>query len=88
MLEKEVKTVKEDGGVKFKLMLREFEAIIDKWPPVEKVKQQLLDLAESTTLTNVLTARQSDAIHGRCTNYINGTYGSNKIKEGYIKTNP
>lgn len=77
----------EEQGVIFKAMLRTFEEIIDKAPVISKVKQPLLDLAERAGKAP-LTARQADAIYGRCMNYINGTYGVDRIKEEYAKSHP
>ena len=65
----------EEQGIIFKSLLRTFEKIIENDPPVSKVKQELLDLAQSST-TAALTARQAEAVYDRCMNYINSTYGS------------
>ena len=65
----------EDQAIIFKSMLRAFEKIIENDPPPAKVKPQLLELASSSG-TAPLTARQAEAVYGRCMHYINGTYGS------------
>ena len=68
-------------------MLKVFNTIIKDNPPVEKVKKSLEDLIQSASITPLLTGAQKDGIVSRCQNYMNGTYGVNKIKSNYIKEN-
>ena len=65
-------------------MLDTFAGIIDKNPPVEKVKDDLLELKEAAKASNLLTGLQVSAICTRCDNYINGVYGKNKTKDEYM----
>ena len=67
-------------------MLDTFAGMIDKNPPVEKVKDDLLELMEAAKNTFYLTGAQKDAICARCRNYINGVYGKNKQKDDYIES--
>jgi len=82
----EPRVTDEDRNRKFKTMLRAFESIIHDKPAPETVKQDLLDLSETCRETGILNARQVDAIHCRCMNYIDGSYGKNSIKSEYMKT--
>jgi hypothetical protein len=60
----------------FVILLREFNVLIDKQPPLKEVKDSLLSIKERAINANV-TGRQREAITERVDNYINGTYGRN-----------
>jgi len=68
-------------------MLDTFAGIIEKNPPVENVKDDLLELKDAAKASNLLTGLQVSAICTRCDNYINGVYGVNKIKTDYLNAN-
>lgn len=59
----------------FQKLLNSFHKIIEDSPKPEKVKEKLEALKMETT-TIFITGHQRDAIHARCNNYLNGTYGS------------
>lgn len=67
-------------------MLGAFETIIEKKPQPEKVKDNLMSLSEAATLSARLTGAQKDGIVARCRNYMNGSYGLNSIKSGYMNS--
>ncbi len=70
---------------KWQQMLKAFKIIIAGDPAPEKVKDKLLALKEAATNATVLTARQREGIHGRCDNYIAGTFGKDAVKDGYTQ---
>lgn len=72
----------------WRTMLKAFDALTEKKPPVEKVKEDLLGLKEAAMNSARLTGAQKDGIVARCNNYINGTFGTGAIKEEYMKNNP
>lgn len=59
----------------FQKLLNNFHAIVEDNPKPEKVKEKLEALKLDATAA-FITGHQRDAIHARCNNYINGTYGS------------
>lgn len=79
-------TIKDaERNAKFSSMLNVFATIIDGNPAPDKVRGKLESLKESCKNAGILTFRQSDAIISRCDNYLNGTYGVDKIKEAFFK---
>jgi len=62
---------------KFELLLKKFNTLIDKQPPVKEVKDQLLSIKDEAKNSATLTTRQREAIVERCDNYANGVYGRN-----------
>lgn len=68
----------------FTLLLRAFNSLINNYPPLESVKNELLEIKKQAEQSVELNARQKDGIIARIDNYFNGTYG--KTKEG-IKFN-
>jgi hypothetical protein len=66
----------------FQLMLGEFNALVLEQPPVNEVKNQLLDLLKRAEHPE-FTIRQVEAIRERCINYLNGTYGVSAKKDSY-----
>lgn len=59
----------------FQKHLNSFSKIIDGYPAIEKVKDKLLELKQSSTNEGEMTYRQKDAIQGRIENYLKGQYG-------------
>lgn len=70
---------------KWKAMLEMFEKIIKGDPPVEKVKDKLLELRAAVINSNLLTERQKEALMARCDNYVTGNYGKDAKKKDYIE---
>ena len=77
----------EERNAKFSSMLKVFNSIIDGNPSTDKVRDKLNSLKESCANAGILTYRQSDAIIARCDNYLNGTYGVDKVKDAFLKQN-
>jgi len=84
-MDTEKKIKDSERNAKFDSMLKIFAEIIDGNPPIDKVKDELVELKEACQSTGLLTLRQSDAIIGRCNNYLNGTYGVDKVKDIFFK---
>ena len=63
---------------KFQLMLKEFNDLVEGMPPVEKIKDKLIDLRTRASNTKEFTIRQVDAIADRVRYYLNGDYGNTK----------
>jgi hypothetical protein len=80
--EKKEKVTDEQINVKWRQMLKTFEAIISSNPKPETVKEDLLALI-GVAKTSILTPKQIDGIYGRCENYMNGSYGRTKTAANY-----
>lgn len=59
----------------FDALLKRFNHLVEDSPKPEKILAQLNKLKEEATNT-FITGHQRGAIHARCNNYLNGTYGS------------
>jgi len=62
-------------------MIGIFKTLIKDSPKPEAIKADLLSLKEMAKISANLTMRQVEAIHARCDNYLNGTYGNTKTEE-------
>lgn len=65
----------------FQIHLNSFSKIIDGYPAIEKVKEDLEELKLSAINDNEMTYRQKDAIQGRADNYLKGQYGDQIKRE-------
>ena len=59
----------------FQIHLNSFSKIIEGYPEIEKIREDLEELKLSSTNDNEMTYRQKDAIQVRIENYIKGEYG-------------
>lgn len=63
---------------KWRELINEFKALIEKNPPPEKIKDQLAALKTKATHSIELTPRQVEGIVDRCNYYLKGEYGNTK----------
>jgi hypothetical protein len=73
-----------DRNAKWDSMLKVFANIINGNPEPSKVKDKLESLKQAAT-TSIMTGRQQQGIVERCNNYLNGTYGVDRMKDDYAK---
>lgn len=79
----------EENNKAWKSFLNDFATLIEGYPKVETIKQNLSKLRESASLSDRLTYHQKDAIRARCDNYLSNQYGeqrkSNDSRSDYQK---
>lgn len=73
----------------FSILLKGFYSIIENYPSIESVKEDLLELKEAAKIDAELTEHQKVAVISRCNNYLNNDYGdqrkSNDTRSSYLK---
>lgn len=63
---------------KWRQLLRMFKKLIEGNPTPEIIKEDLIALKQTASLSIELTPRQVEGIVARCDNYLNGEYGNTK----------
>ncbi len=72
----------------FQMLLKSFNDLVEKMPPAEKIKDQLLEIKELAINSHELNSRQREAITDRVKYYFSGEYGNTKTKENMSQGTP